>query len=334
MGIENRRNKKKDRNSTGKKEKKIKLRKQLKNELEKRFSIGMGESRHAEKIRMEETHDSRSSSYIHSIQTLKTYKDCVDRFADWCRDQKIETMKEAKENVGEFVKAMAEKEYSPYSIATNTAALCKIFNMKMNEVTDKSGNLVERPKRTRMGITRSRLATERDRHVSKTHNAELIQFCKATGVRRHEIDASADYVKAMRGTYTDENGEKHQTVHIEKGKWYVHIVGKGGKSREAEIIGDEKTIQAVVTRIREAGENLVWPTVHTKLDIHSLRAEYAANLYRKYARPAQSLSQGEKYCCRADLKGKVLDRQAMLKVSQMLGHNRISVFADHYAHLL
>jgi len=38
----------------------------------------------------------------------------------------------------------------------------------------------------------------------------------------------------------------------------------------------------------------------------------------------------EKYYCKSDLKGVVYDKRAMMKVSQLLGHNRINVIASNY----
>ena len=70
--------------------------------------------------------------------------------------------------------------------------------------------------------------------------------------------------------------------------------------------------------------------VHTHADIHSYRSEYATALYEKYARDINSLDKKELYCCKKDLNGVKYDRQAMKIVSSNLGHNRISVIADHY----
>lgn len=313
-------------------EKKIKLRKQLINRLEVLFCEGKGVARHEEKQRMEDKKGIRNSPYIHDDITLKTYKQGADEFADWCHEKGIEEYEDARNHVGDYLSYLSANNGNPYTINTRAAALAKIFGCAVQDFLCSDGSAVERPKRNRKEITRSRLSTERDRHVSPVHTAALQRFCRATGIRRHEIDSEANDSKAMRGYYIDEvTGEKRSTAYLKDGLWYVHIKGKGGKTREAEIVGDDATIKEVVDRIRNAGEGLVWPKVHSMLDIHSLRAEYAASVYRKYARPMSELSREDRYCCRKEFKGKVLDRKAMLTASRMLGHNRISVFADHYA---
>ena len=45
-----------------------------------------------------------------------------------------------------------------------------------------------------------------------------------------------------------------------------------------------------------------------------------------------SFLQTDRYVCRRDRAGVVYDKAAMLQVSRMLGHNRISVIAGHYLH--
>ena len=82
--------------------------------------------------------------------------------------------------------------------------------------------------------------------------------------------------------------------------------------------------------------------VHKCADIHAYRAEYATDIYRKYARPIEEIPydkvnkgtgkryQSEVYSCRKDEAGKKLDKAAMLVCSKALGHNRISVVADNY----
>lgn len=312
--------------------KKIKLRKQLNDRLAEFFLEGKGVSRHEEKERMERRKGIRNSPFIHDDVTFKTYKQGAKDFANWCYENEIREYEDARNHAGDYLSYLRINNGNPYTINTRAAALAKIFGCTVQDLLCSDGSTPERPKRNRNEITRSRLATERDRHVSPVHTAALQRFCRATGVRRHEIDSESSDSKAMRGYYIDEvTGEKKPTAHLKDGRWYVYIKGKGGKTREAEIVGDDATIKEVVDRIRNAGEGLVWPKVHSMLDIHSLRAEYAASVYRKYARPMSELSREDRYCCRKEFKGKVLDRKAMLTASRMLGHNRISVFADHYA---
>ena len=64
--------------------------------------------------------------------------------------------------------------------------------------------------------------------------------------------------------------------------------GKGGRERLSPIIG--KNAEQIVERIRNTpdGEK-VWRHVHKCADIHAYRAEYATDIYRKYARPIEEI---------------------------------------------
>lgn len=62
------------------------------------------------------------------------------------------------------------------------------------------------------------------------------------------------------------------------------------------------------------------------------RADYASAWYKRLARPAAFIPPADRYVCRRDRAGVVYDKAAMLQVSRMLGHNRISVIAGHYLH--
>lgn len=56
---------------------------------------------------------------------------------------------------------------------------------------------------------------------------------------------------------------------------------------------------------------------------------------RKCTEKSRSLhtpARKEKYFCKKDRRGVVYDRRAMPQVSRQLGHNRISVIAEHYLH--
>lgn len=64
--------------------------------------------------------------------------------------------------------------------------------------------------------------------------------------------------------------------------------GKGGRERLSPIVG--KNAEQIVERIRNIpdGEK-VWQHVHKCADIHAYRAEYATDIYRKYARPIEEI---------------------------------------------
>ena len=106
----------------------------------------------------------------------------------------------------------------------------------------------------------------------------------------------------------------------------IGMKGKGGRPIKAPILCDK-----AVERIKNtpAGQ-LVWHKVPSRADIHSYRADYCRTIYEMHARPIADIPKNERYYCRGDLKGVIYDKQAMSVASRALGHNRISVIAEHY----
>ena len=102
--------------------------------------------------------------------------------------------------------------------------------------------------------------------------------------------------------------------------------GKGGRYREAPIIGPHA--DAIIDRMQRAGHNKVWTSVPSHMDVHEYRSEYATAIYTAHAR--EEIPRQDRYYCKADRKGTVMDKQAMRMASQALGHSRINVVAGHY----
>ena len=67
-------------------------------------------------------------------------------------------------------------------------------------------------------------------------------------------------------------------------KYYINIEnGKGGRKRISPIVG--KNIDQIVERMKNTPEDKkVWEYVNSNADIHSYRADYATEIYKKYAR--------------------------------------------------
>jgi hypothetical protein len=82
--------------------------------------------------------------------------------------------------------------------------------------------------------------------------------------------------------------------------------------------------------MNEAGDKKVWNKIHNAADIHSYRGDYATAIYLANARPLEQISKCDRYYCRKDKKGIWYDKEAMKITSKALGHNRISVIAEHY----
>ena len=157
-----------------------------------------------------------------------------------------------------------------------------------------------------------------DKHFSASRNIDLVNFLKASGLRRAEATVA-------RGSDIRPCAESPVGLGI-----YVRPSGsKGGRPRIAPLYCSPQIAQQIQDRCAAVGNHRLFDHIHTKLDVHSLRAAYAVNVYSYNAR--DKLLPGERYYCRNDMKGIVLDRQAMKVCSNALGHNRIQV-ATHYLH--
>lgn len=246
--------------------------------------------------------DGTASNYIYSIVTLKNYLDVAKQFTKFCRKQyHCKNLAECRPHVDDYLRYRAD--CSAWTVKKDASALGKLFDCSTKEFI-KTGS------RHRAEIKRSRVPAVRDGHFSETRNADLVTFCRSTGLRRSEV-------AAVRGT----------DYEIHNGIMYIHVKkGKGGKERYAMVIGDK---DAVMRMMDNAGDQKVFPSVHSAADIHGYRAEYAAALYLKYARPIEEVPKKERYHCQGELNCEY-DRKAMLVVSRSLGHNRVSVIAQSY----
>ena len=264
---------------------------------------------------------------IFSFNTMKAYKRAGVAFGRWCKQEHgCKTVLSCRDYVADYLTFRMER-CSAYTVKLDAASLAKLYRCRSQDFG------IETPARTRPGIQRSRKPRNMDKHFSETRNAELVNFCRCTGLRRCELSALTGNQVFRRG-----------------GSWYIHIErgqGKGGRERDIPIIGTPEQIRRVVEIMRAAGDKLVFPRVHAAADIHGYRAEYAAELYRMHARPLEvcrrdpfynpsrhRMERNSVYYCRNDERGRWFDKRAMLIVSRALGHNRISVVGEHYLYNL
>lgn len=247
---------------------------------------------------------------IYSWNTYKTYLKHNNYFAQWCREtHNCKTLNQCQQYANEYIQKLIDDGKSASTIKMTVAALCKLYNVS-------SDSFIKTPDRQRKDIKRSRCEAVRDKNFSAKNNAELISFCRCTGLRRAELTHLVG------------------TDLVEKdGKFYLHVhtATKGGRERISPICGTKEEIDAIVSRMKSAGNNKVWNKVSSNADIHSYRAEYCTKVYKKYARDINDIKDWhEIYFCKKDLKSVKYDKQAMLIASKALGHNRINVIASNY----
>ena len=241
--------------------------------------------------------------HIYSYRTYGNYVKHINYFLVWCEESyHCKTLKQCREHVNEWLQERIDSGLSAYTLKLEAAALGKLYQ-------ESSKNFTPTPSRERGSITRSRGYALRDAGFSLEKNAEIIAFCRATGLRRAELEA-------LKGSQLLEKPDGY----------YIAIKGKGGRYRESPVIGPHA--EEVAERMRLAGNGKVWTKVPSHMDVHSYRSEYATAIYCAYAR--NPIPKEDRYFCRGDRKGTVMDRKAMMLASQALGHSRIDVVAGHY----
>ena len=241
---------------------------------------------------------------IYSSGTYATYAKHNNYFLQFCKDNYgCKTLDECRPHADEWLQGRIAQGLSAWTIKLEASALGKLYG-------EPTGNFTRTPSRQRRDITRGRGVAKRDGNFSQTNNRALIDFCKCTGLRRSELEH-------LRG---------NQLV-VRNNQAYLRVKGKGGKVRMAPILNNNPD---VIRRMRTAGDGLVWGRVNNNMDVHSYRADYATSIYTIYARPTADIPQADRYICRGDKAGMVLDRQAMQAASTALGHSRIDVVASHY----
>lgn len=262
--------------------------------------------------------------YIHSKETMKTYKDVGSRFADYLiKTGNFKRYDNLKDITVEHAKEYLEyrRDYdcvSPFTLKMERSALSKLLDDKIE---------VELPQRERENIFRSRNEVDNDRHFSLKNNHDLIVLAKACGFRRSDLE------KAHTSDFKERDG--HLYVLIDK--------SKGGRNRIAPVLPKyEKEVKRIIKERESLGKDKLVDKVHSKMDVHSFRREYAQELYEQikenkilrneYLKLYQQRSENIKsdmYHSRGDTNFHGL-RDDIYVVSQALGHNRLDVSVNHY----
>lgn len=286
--------------------------------------LRIGESKHTAK------RNGTAQDGIYSWATFRAYMKHCNYFAAYCKQAHgCKTLDDCRPHVNEWLQSRFD--LSSWTVKLEASALAKLYGCRTTD-------FISTPSRHWEEITRSRGAKARDAHFSEARHPDLVAFCRSTGLRASEL-------RALRG----------DKLIFRNGLPYILVDSgsKGGKVREAPVIGDK---EKVVAMMRTAGKGKVFPKLPAAADIHGYRAEYAAAIYKANARdraacekedfyspqhqngrgrPRGGLDRDSVYRFRSPaMKGRWLDKQAMLAASRALGHNRIDVFAKHYSHFL
>ena len=248
-----------------------------------------------------------STGKIHSYKTRMTYQEHSLRFVNWVRDTEgirdLATLDpRANELASRYLQQGIDAHKSPYTLQTERAALRMFFG-------DRSlAGDVALPVRAGKDITRSRGAAARDSHYQARNWPEFETFQRAVGLRKGELQRIRVGDIRYDGT----------------GRLVAHVAnGKGGKPRDVPVLaGHERKVLDLVAG-RKPDELVLRKVPDT--DIHGLRRVYAQALYKQYSPTAPQIPPISQR-----LRPKDYDKQAALRVSRALGHNRLDVVLRNY----
>ena len=291
--------------------------------LDHMLKTGKGTSKYKDKL----ANAAAGKGYVPAedkIYITSTFTDYMKSWEDFCKTMKESgykadghtprTFEEAKGFVPAYLDILKERpgkkpgtKYSAWTVRKYFAGVGKVLGVSAKDY--------DLPTRHRKDIIRSRGTAARDAHFSEKNHADLVEFCCCTGLR------NASELQKITG---------NNLVKGADGSYYIHVIGKGKKERVSPIVGTPKEVQRVIERMQAAGDSKVWSHVPSCADVHDYRAVYATRLYNQLARDPKDIPLKERYCCRADQKGKWYDRKAVLEVSKALGHARENVIVEHY----
>lgn len=253
---------------------------------------------------------------IYSIKTMQTYLQVANEYGNWLKEQGIKKPEDydiAKSMAKDYLEYRDAQGLSAWTINRDRAALSKIF-----------GERIEYDTTTRTkDIVRSRYECEYEKHYNPQGKYKnLFDFCKATGLRRHEVEQ-------IRPTDLKEKD----------GRYFVVVEqGKGGKYRESFVLPQYKKQVLELFKNRQ-GEEKLFDKVPRNIDIHSLRGQYAKSVYnhilenkedKDFLRADYNCRLKGTYYMRGDYKGNSFDREYVEVVSKCLGHNRIDTSICSY----
>ena len=275
-----------------------------------------------------------SSPYIHSYMTYSQYRYVVViRFAKWVerRDPTVRNVKYARRYARQFIQEMIDDGKSPSTIALYTSALAKAYRCRAQDIHD------SRAPRISADFTRSRSYTEESYQKDVTKHGNIAVLGRITGVRRSEFETiqPEHFFESSDGKlYLDLDGKRNNT--------------KGGRSRTVPILdGNQEALRDILATYSVGAP--ICPKLPPHLDQHAIRALYAADMYLALAHPVKTLK-GKMLKLRKPRKdtrtkgkyhatvsaiyrrkdGMFLDRDALIAVSEALGHSRPGIVATSY----
>ena len=270
-----------------------------------------GESKHLAKQKLSQGEHVRG---IYSKTTLRTYQKSCEQFSSYLRENHPEVKKfiQGKPYIAEWLESLKDS-HSAWTLATYASGVCSAYQIPKEDID------FDFPKRKRENIIRSR--TPLSYHDSDPKYDDVRLFCLATGARR---------IGAIRVRKSDIRQK-------EDGTYEVFFREKNNMEGWRQVLPQ---YQEQVLRIFNDSPGYKTPNGELRLfrknsfpqELHSNRAAYAKELYLYYEELG-TYTTGEKYYCRGDMAGLVLDKGILKQVSEQLFHHRLDVVVSNYLYL-
>lgn len=262
-----------------------------------------GRSKHADKLA---NGGKPALDRIYSYSTMANYKDVAAHFAMWARDTHgYRDIDQARELTGAYLQQRMDSGLSAWTVRRDAAALGKLYQCPTTELG------AALPVRHRGDVTQHR-GESVGKGFSETRNQDLVDLCRSTGLRRHEV-------AQLRPEDVTKTADGRVLVHVTQ--------GKGGKERTVTALNDRPL--EIAAQAKAEGRDQVIERIPNRTPIHAYRAEYARSLYNELARDVSTLPRSEVYVCRLDLKDVEFDKAAMQAASEALGHSRLDVMTSY-----
>lgn len=294
--------------------------------------ISFGKSKHEDK----KTLEFGGSSYkIYSYSTYETYLKEATAYACWLKEEKgiskAVDLSETEQYVKEYLQHRLDNGISVYTLKMERSALSMLYGKSIK---------FDLPIRDNKAIKRSRKETSNDRHYSREGKyKDVFIMGIATGGRRKDL----------------KNLRTSDLVEI-NGNLYISFKGsKGGRNRLSPVRQEyANTVVEIFLKRQIEGKEKVFDKIPYKIDIHSLRREYAKKLYQDILQnPFLRDEYIKQYPMRKELKnqrdkdgiahtkeiktkiykdrdGNIYSRDDLYIISQSLGHNRVDTSITHY----
>lgn len=262
-----------------------------------------GDSKYADKL------SDNIQDKIYSYKTYEVYQNNTQRILKQIQKKhpEINTLEQARPYVKSYLQGLEAEGKSPWTINTYLASFNKLYQCKTKDWE------MEAPTRKSENIKNNRNDGTKRVRFSEEKNKDLVDFCRASGLRRREV-------LAMKGNSMQKIDDKY----------YIDVLnGKGGRERRVLMIGDPTTLERLYNRFK-ASDGFVFARISSHAPIHKYRAEYARNIYEQNARNLEEISSKEKYYARGARKGSHYDRLALKIATENLGHTRIGVVVTNY----